>query len=184
MLQDRCRIPLMRTALSASVLALFALGYLGANEVAQNKQPPGEATSDSRDREDQQEVEQLLQIRKKMGSAWKGDAFALMDGSDTKSLPSEEEVVRTALAAQSRAAHFTPVPFAPISRPDWRATLRNAAHELDLTAYALECQDLYDQADELRAVAHRFRLQARSEENPSLLRQERSWMPAPAKATD
>jgi hypothetical protein len=173
-------LPIVGTVVGIFIFALFAASYLSADET--RKQSTAEAVVVlGEKKEPQAEVEELVQIRKRLGSAWRGDAIGLTDGSDADLLPPEDEVVRTALVDQARESQFTTIPPTLEPKPGWRATLRAAAHELDVTAYSLECQELYNQADELRAVAQRYRLQARGGDSFSHPRLNK---PAPVEAAD
>ena len=129
-------------------------------------------------------AEEILQIRQAIGSAWRGEDFE--SPSDAESIPHDQEIIRTALIAQvqaeSQESSSEPVSIPPA--PNQQVALREAAHQLDLTAHELECQKLYEQADELRATAQRFRNQARSEPIPPLNPVRKGGKLVPAKTAD
>jgi hypothetical protein len=110
-----------------------------------------------------QVANEILQLRKSIGPAWRGDAIA--DSSQTAT--DDRETIRTALVAQASSPMERP-PLQPQADFGMKRTLREAAHQLDLTAHALECQELCSQADDVRALAQRFRQQARDEPVPVL----------------
>lgn len=112
-----------------------------------------------------QVANEILQLRQSIGSAWREDAIA-------ESVPPAEstvrEMVRTALLAQARAAAEASLPIRSHSDYGQQAALREAAHQLDLTAHLLECRELYPQADDVRDMADRFRRDAREALRPPL----------------
>lgn len=126
-----------------------------------------------------QVTEEILQLRQTFGSAWRevgGEAAPQTNSA-------EEEAIRTAVLDQVRS-HPMPSPIAPPQGFCRRAELRESAHQLDMVAHTLECQDLYAEADQLRAVAQRLRVQAREKQPLALLKAGKGWMAVPREATD
>lgn len=105
-----------------------------------------------------QVANEILQLRKSIGAAWRGEALA----ESSLTAADDRETIRTALVAQASSPVETPP---HQSQPEFgiKRTLREAAHQLDLTAHTLECQELCSQADDVRSLAQRLRQQAREE---------------------
>jgi len=126
-----------------------------------------------------QVTEDILQLRQSIGSAWRD-----VGGAPTpEATAAEEQAIRTALLDQARS---NPIPKAdpPPQAFCQKEALRDSAHQLDLVAHTLECQDLYDEADELRAIAQRLRLQARQKQPVVLRRSKTQWRTFTAKPAD
>ncbi|MEX2167928.1 MAG: hypothetical protein WD851_01335 [Pirellulales bacterium] len=123
----------------------------------------------------------ILRLRQSVGSAWRSDAIP---GSTQSAEEATEREVRTALVAQARSTvEESPSSGSP-SDFGTQVALRDAAHQLDITAHALECQGLYPQADEVRAVAQRLRQQARPEPVPLLRYNGKQLTPVPGRPAD
>jgi hypothetical protein len=167
------RLPVVGVAVAGLLLTLLVGNYLGADEVVAPKQHSSITKKETPASSDEQpEIEGAMQVLRSIGSAWQGDAIILPSDSMPEAKMSDEEVVRTAMIAHARESDAMSKPFVE-AVPTRGAALREAAHQLDLAAHSLECQELYEQADELRAVAQRFRLQAREKGVPELYSHEK-----------
>lgn len=128
-----------------------------------------------------QVADDILQLRQSVGSAWRSDVIPDFTSS---AQADEREVVRTALVAQARPMVEESATTRSPSDFGKQVTLRDAAHQLDITAHALECQELFPQADEVRAVAQRLRQQGRPAPVPLLRYNGKHFTPVPGRPAD
>jgi hypothetical protein len=127
----------------------------------------------------EQVANEILRLRETIGPVWRDET--ILDSGPSP--PVEREVLRTALMAEARANGEDSQPVLP-SSSNQRDAMRQAAYQLDVAAHALECQELFEQADEVRGVAGRLRTQAREMRMNVLSRDGKLFVPAGCNSAD